>query len=389
MAPLRPCSAQAPACRPDRFCRPPAPDRPGSPPLVTQMSEVTRTAPRKGRGELRDKPRRIRASHQPAVPRHHLRRASSRSTAPVTLAREGNRGVPRRGGLLDGQRPVGRAEAQRVRQGLLALADLLAGVDVEQPDGLQQFARPLAQRGLDLGGRDVRVDDQRDILRRDREGGDARAPAAARRRPPPARSRSSSIAQVRAGRPSALTTRGCSSPAWPMTCSAPSTTTASSAQRPGCHGPYWPWRTSEFGPGLARRACARPRPRRPSRPGGPCPTSRPARGRPRARRRRAAAGRAARRSSDGDLLVGGAAVDGQPHRRHRGSSRGVEDQAGLEERQVVAAPAVVAAQRAEQARQQRGAQRGLLVGERVDELDDPALRVVGRPGRAGRRRARR
>ncbi len=77
------------------------------------------------------------------------------------------------------------------------------------------------------------------------------------------------------------------------------------------------------------------------------------------------------------LRVGRAALHGEPHRdaRLRG---GAEDQTGLEERQVVAAAAVVAAQGAEEARQQRGSQRRLLVGERVDERDEPAGRVVRR-----------
>ncbi|GDY81858.1 hypothetical protein SAVCW2_10570 [Streptomyces avermitilis] len=78
----------------------------------------------------------------------------------------------------------------------------------------------------------------------------------------------------------------------------------------------------------------------------------------------------------GDLLVRGTAVDGQPDRDALLRAR-VEDQPGLEERQVVRTAPVVAAQRAEQARQQRRAERGLLLGERVDQLDDPALRVVG------------
>ncbi len=42
----------------------------------------------------------------------------------------------------------------------------------------------------------------------------------------------------------------------------------------------------------------------------------------------------------------------------------------------MAAPAVVAPQCAEEARQQRGAQRRLLVGDRVDELDRTAAGVV-------------
>ncbi len=77
-----------------------------------------------------------------------------------------------------------------------------------------------------------------------------------------------------------------------------------------------------------------------------------------------------------DLLVGGTAVDGQAARDAQFVLR-LEDETGLEERQVVAAAAVVAAQGVQQARQQRRTERGLLVGERIDQLDDLALRVVG------------
>ncbi len=77
-----------------------------------------------------------------------------------------------------------------------------------------------------------------------------------------------------------------------------------------------------------------------------------------------------------DLLVGGTPVDRQPYRDLQLFAR-VEDQPRLEQREVVRTPAVVPAQRTEQARQQRRTKRGLLVRERVDQLDDPAVRVVG------------
>ena len=82
--------------------------------------------------------------------------------------------VARRSGLPLLEGPVGRAEAQGVRQGLLALADLVAGVDVEEPDRLEQLPRALAERSLDVGGRHRGVDHQRDVLLGDgvrREGG--------------------------------------------------------------------------------------------------------------------------------------------------------------------------------------------------------------------------
>ena len=123
-----------------------------------------------------------------------------RSTAPVSLGREGHRRVAGGRGLLDGQRAVGRAEPQRVRQRLLALADLLAAVDVEQPDGLQEFTRALAQRPLHLGGRDTGVDDQRHVLGGHREGGDPRRLERPRRPAPARRGRSPSRRCARAVR---------------------------------------------------------------------------------------------------------------------------------------------------------------------------------------------
>ena len=54
------------------------------------------------------------------------------------------------------------------------VADLRAGVDVEQPDRLEQLAGSLAQGGLDLCRRHVRVDDERDVLLGHRVGREAR-----------------------------------------------------------------------------------------------------------------------------------------------------------------------------------------------------------------------
>ena len=62
--------------------------------------------------------------------------------------------------LLEG--PVERAESQGVGEGLLALADLVAGVDVEEPDRLEQLAGALAQGELDARCRDGGVDDDTD-----------------------------------------------------------------------------------------------------------------------------------------------------------------------------------------------------------------------------------
>ena len=97
----------------------------------------------------------------------------------------------------------------------LPAPDLVAVVDVEQPDRLQQLARAFAQRGLDVGDRHRLVDDERDVLLGERVA--SRTPGRGRRRRPAAaagrgRSRPRRCA---AAAPNAWHTRGCSSPAWP------------------------------------------------------------------------------------------------------------------------------------------------------------------------------
>ena len=72
------------------------------------------------------------------------------------------------------------------------------GEDVEQPDGLQQLARALAQRGQDAPRTGRRLDDQRDVEQHRREHRDASGQSPARRANA---SRSSSSAQVRVGQP--------------------------------------------------------------------------------------------------------------------------------------------------------------------------------------------
>ena len=78
-------------------------------------------------------------------------------------------GVARRAGLALGQRTIGRAESQRQRQRLASVADLRAGVDVEQPDILEQFARPVAHSVDHRPSGDVLADDQADVLEDRRE----------------------------------------------------------------------------------------------------------------------------------------------------------------------------------------------------------------------------
>ncbi len=77
----------------------------------------------------------------------------------------------------------------------------------------------------------------------------------------------------------------------------------------------------------------------------------------------------------GQLLGTGTAVDGRA-RSDRQLVLRQEHRPRLEDRQIGVAPADVAAQRPEQARQQRGAQPRLLVVERVDQRHRPAAAVV-------------
>ena len=56
----------------------------------------------------------------------------------------------------------------------LILSHLVPGVEVEEPDGLQQLPRALPEGPLDGRRRDARVDDESDVLLRERVGGEVR-----------------------------------------------------------------------------------------------------------------------------------------------------------------------------------------------------------------------
>src|SRR5262249_38361166 len=183
-------------------------------------------------------------------------------------------GVARRAGFVLGQRAIGGAESQCQRHRLATVADLRAGVDVEQPDVLEQFARAVAH-GVDhrLRG-DVLTDDQLTSWKTAGNGDTAGAGSVS---VIGMASRSSSTAQLPFGRPARSTTAGCSWPACPTTVSPTST----SAQRPGCHGRYCAARSVNSTP------AARPMTRTASnashaspggpRPQGPAGSRRPAR----------------------------------------------------------------------------------------------------------------
>jgi hypothetical protein len=92
-----------------------------------------------------------------------------RSTAPTRRAASATAASRAPSTSTVGEGAVGRAQPQRVGERALALPHLRAGVDVEQPQRLQQRAGAVAQRRLDLGGRHGGVDDQGDVDRGPRE----------------------------------------------------------------------------------------------------------------------------------------------------------------------------------------------------------------------------
>ena len=144
-------------------------------------------------------------------------------------------------------------------------------VDVEQPDRLQQLARALAQRRLDVAppGTSPSTTSATSCVAGGKVeiAGACSASAAGRAT---RASRSSSTAQVRAGRPSAV-----DDPRVQLAGVADDRSAVdgddSSAQRPGCHGAVLRRRDAELDAGLGRQRCGRPRRRRPSRPARPVP----------------------------------------------------------------------------------------------------------------------
>src|SRR5450759_2414982 len=81
---------------------------------------------------------------------------------------EGDGRISYRSCLRLRERPVGSPELQRERQRLLAGADRVRHVHVEEPYVLEQVAGTLAQRCLDVARLYGRVDDQRNVLLRHR-----------------------------------------------------------------------------------------------------------------------------------------------------------------------------------------------------------------------------
>ena len=313
-----------------------------------------------------------------AGPQAELRAAQHRARA---LGGRGHRRVARRRRLLDRQRAVGGAEAQRVRQRLLALADLLAGETSNSRSDSSSSPAPVAQRRLHLGRRHVA---------RPRPAPRPGWPAGRWRSAAPDGAPAAPLEHGPGRAPSRRCARAARAPDAPAgaarrrdpTHRSPSTTRQRGA----------PARVPRARTGRRRTVELDARPRaatvarrldgvRPARPGGPCPTSRPARARRRGRRRRAAAGPGSAASS-----AASSSSVGRWSTRQRGAAprlrrRRQEHQAGLEQRQVGAAAADVAAQRGEQPRQQRGAQQRLLVGERVGQPHGaaPAGRPPARP----------
>ena len=271
-----------------------------------------------------------------------------------------DRGVAGRAGLVLGQRAVGGAEPQRQRQRLAALADLRTGVDVEQPDVLEQLARAVADRVDDALRGDLLADDQATSWNTAGNGDTAGAGSVS---VIGMASRSSSTAQVPFGSPDRSTTAGCSWPACPTTVSPTST----SAHRPGCHGRYCaaPQRQLDTGGAaddahrLERIAGLAPAGRDPTGP-------RAHAGRP-APRRRAAAGRGSDASSVAISSSVGLRSFGM-RSTARVSEVGSTTCCDREQRDVDGTAGHVAAQGFQQPGQQRGGQLRAVGLQRVEHL---------------------
>lgn len=161
-----------------------------------------------------------------------LRAAQHRARA---LGGQSDRGVAGRGGLVDGERAVGGAEAQRVRQGLLS-SPIWSPVKTSNSRSDSRRSPAPSRSAFSTASADTScpttsatswVATGKVEIR-----GAWSAPSTACSRT----SSSTSMAQVRSGRWSSLMTRGCSSPACPKRVSSPFTVTYSAAHRPGCHG---------------------------------------------------------------------------------------------------------------------------------------------------------
>ena len=152
-------------------------------------------------------------------------RGQARCTAPCRATAERHGGVPGRGGVLVGQGAVGRPEPQRERQRLVPGRDLVAGVDVEEPDRLAA-----ARRRPRAGSRPPR----RPGRRRPPRG----------RRPPSPPGTSRTAAPARSARPGPAARRG---PAPPPRC-APARRTPTHTR--GCSSPANP--TGPLRPGAPR-----------------------------------------------------------------------------------------------------------------------------------------
>ena len=189
---------------------------------------------------------------------------------------------------------------------------------------------------------------------------------------------SSSIADVLAGTPKAVTTRGCNSPACPASHSWPCAFwTKIAAQRPGCQGSCWSARISN-GTRLVRAitlaasiaSCQPPACPRPSQPAG---SAFPARTAP---TRSGWSGSAA--SSSATSCTAGPRSTRRIGAVGAASLRGRKTRPNSYSCDVGEAAPKVAGQRPQQAGQQRRPHQRLVVTERVRHADRAAAGIVGR-----------
>ena len=318
-------------------------------------------------------PSRPTADHRPrsAAPSPTADSAPQGGAEPVGRR---DRPVPHRGRLGRGQRAIGRPHHQRERQRPVSGRDLVPGVDVEQPQRLEQLAGPrrAARRGTSAAGT---------------ESGTTRATSRLHRRERADRRRRRGL-PLAAGRPGSAPARrsAAADPAAPPPWAPAHRRSRSASRRPGCSrtGPDARAPARRRPPGPATPAVAQIR--RASSTASAQPAGRPAPHQP--ERSRAPASTAATCSGwFGQRRV-------EPRQRVRSGRRstptaggvgaflrGQEHRADLEHRQVAGSAGHVAQHRVQQSGEQRG---GHLRPVGVQRVGHRAPLAGGRRPRAGR-----
>ena len=308
--------------------------------------------------------RRARSCCSPADPERQQLRCAA--TAPVRRAASATAASRARGGLLAGQGAVRGPQPQPVGQRLAALADLRAGVDVEELHRLdQRRRRPPAAPPR----RRPPASPRRRRGRRPAAPAGRSTAARPRRPPAPPRPARRGRARPRTSAPAARarsTTCGCSSPAWPTSVPSGSVQRARTARDARAGG-----RRRRVTTTSTRRVAATARARR-DRVG---PVGRPALAPPAARLALTGQGQ-----GDPAPAAAGPRPRARPARRRTAAAPALGCWGGRRRSAPAGSPgpssktaevampaADVAAQHRQQGREQRGAQLRLLVGQRVGQ----------------------